>query len=186
MMIGFLGSVAVRDGLQRFFALLAVATLAGAIVVGLSSLLASRVRLAAQISDAVRPVAHPLATAVTGTCMLGSLYFSEIANYTPCRLCWYQRAAMYPLALFLLVALVRRWDRPWRVAAPLAVVGGAVSAYHWSIERFSFLGSGSCSTEVPCTVPWFTEFGFVTLAFMAFAGFAAAVALVTIPRATAQ
>lgn len=186
MVLAFLGSAAVRDGLQRFFALLAVATLAGAVVIGVASLLASRVRVASGVIDAVRPVARPLAAAITGTCMLGSLYFSEIANYAPCRLCWYQRAAMYPLAMVLVVGAIRRWDRLWRVAVPIAVVGGSVSAYHWSIERFSFLGTGSCSAEVPCTVPWFTEFGFVTLAFMAFAGFAATIALVTVPRAPAQ
>jgi len=186
MALAFLGSAAVRDGLQRFFALLAVATLLGAIVIGIASLLATRVGIAASVIDAIRPVSRPLAAAITGTCMLGSLYFSEIANYTPCRLCWYQRAAMYPLAVLLLVGAIRRWGGLWRVAVPLAAIGASISAYHWSIERFSFLGTGSCSADVPCTVPWFTEFGFVTLAFMAFAGFAAAVALVTIPRTPAQ
>ena len=30
--------------------------------------------------------------------MAGSLYFSESANFVPCKLCWFQRIAMYPLA----------------------------------------------------------------------------------------
>ena len=38
----------------------------------------------------------------------GSLYFSEVANYEPCRLCWFQRIAMYPLAVILLVGWLRR------------------------------------------------------------------------------
>jgi hypothetical protein len=33
---------------------------------------------------------------------------------------------------------------------------------------------------VPCTIPWFRELGFVTLAFMAFAGFAAIITLLTV------
>ena len=34
----------------------------------------------------------------------GSMYFSEIAHYIPCQLCWYQRICMYPLAIVLLGA----------------------------------------------------------------------------------
>ncbi|MCY1049725.1 disulfide bond formation protein B, partial [Mammaliicoccus sciuri] len=29
--------------------------------------------------------------------MLGSLYFSEIRQFVPCTMCWYQRICMYPL-----------------------------------------------------------------------------------------
>ena len=32
---------------------------------------------------------------------LGSLYFSEIKQFIPCELCWYQRIFMYPLVLIL-------------------------------------------------------------------------------------
>ena len=38
----------------------------------------------------------------------GSLYFSEIADYIPCTYCWYQRIAMYPMALIVPVAMVLR------------------------------------------------------------------------------
>ena len=37
------------------------------------------------------------------TAMLGSLYYSEMAGFVPCTLCWYQRIFMYPLAVILLV-----------------------------------------------------------------------------------
>ena len=29
----------------------------------------------------------------------GSLFFSEIAGFVPCELCWYQRICMYPLSI---------------------------------------------------------------------------------------
>jgi hypothetical protein len=35
---------------------------------------------------AIAPFANPLAAAVALTLMLGSLYFSEIANFLPCKL----------------------------------------------------------------------------------------------------
>jgi hypothetical protein len=34
-----------------------------------------------------------------------------------------------------------------------------------------FAESSSCSAEAPCTVPWFQELGYVTLAFMALSAF---------------
>jgi disulfide bond formation protein DsbB len=112
--------------------------------------------------------------------MLGSLYFSEIAHYQPCTLCWYQRIAMYPLAVILLVAMLRR-DRAVKwYAVPVAAIGAAVSAYHYLIEWKPSFDSGSCEVTVPCTIPWFRELGFVTLAFMAFAGFAAIITLLTV------
>src|SRR4051794_30877227 len=66
---------------------------------------------------------------------LGSLFFSEYADFVPCRLCWFQRIAMYPLAVILLIAALRR-DR--RGAAlyglPLAIAGAGVAIYHKYIE----------------------------------------------------
>ena len=43
--------------------------------------------------------------------MLGSLYISEIGNLIPCRYCWIQRIAMYPLALILSIAWLTRDKR---------------------------------------------------------------------------
>ena len=52
----------------------------------------------------------------------------------PCRLCWFQRIAMYPLAVILLVAAIRR-DRGVRwYAIPLAALGACVSIYHYLVE----------------------------------------------------
>ena len=49
-----------------------------------------------------------LALIAASTAMFGSLYFSEVAGYLPCSLCWYQRILMYPLVAILSVGLVRR------------------------------------------------------------------------------
>ena len=123
---------------QVFFALLSLGALGVAILVPLARLARAR-----SLLDAVRPLALPLAAVITATATFGSLYFSEIAGYRPCRLCWYQRAAMYPLAAFLVAAAVRRWAWAWRAAVPVAIVGAAVAAYHWFLERFPDLDSGS-------------------------------------------
>ena len=117
--------------------------------------------------------------------MLGSLYFSEIVNYKPCRLCWYQRGAMYPLAILLIVFTVLRTKRIARIVVPIAAIGAGISLYHWLLERFpDNLDSGVCSKDVPCEFIWFELFGFVTLPFMALTGFLAIIVFNTLPTPT--
>jgi disulfide bond formation protein DsbB len=124
-----------------------------------------------------------LAVAIPAGATAGSLWFSEVAGFVPCELCWWQRIAMYPLTAVTLVGVLRR-DRGllWTVA-PLAGTGFTISVWHWLVERVPSLSdTTSCSATVPCTVPWFTQFGFVTLAFMAACGFAGTVVAVTLAR----
>ncbi len=170
---------------ELFFAILSVATLVGTVIVLVARLrYRSSGRWATSTIDAFAPLARPLAAAIATTCMLGSLYFSEIVNYVPCRLCWYQRIMMYPLAIILIVAAIRRDSKVGWYAVPLAVIGGSVSTYHWLLERFPNLESGACEVAVPCEFVWFENFGFVTLPFMAFTGFFAIIVFTTIPNST--
>ena len=166
---------------ELFFSLLSLALLAGTIVVLVARLAYHRVGAAAALIDGFRPLSRPLAAAVTTTCTLGSLYFSEIVGYVPCRLCWYQRAAMYPLAAILIWFTVRRTESIAFVTVPIAAIGGAISIYHWLYERWPALDTGVCSKDVPCSAVWFETFGFVTLAFMAFTGFFATIVFTTLP-----
>jgi Disulfide bond formation protein DsbB len=124
-------------------------------------------------------IAPGLAAAIAVGSMAGSLYFSEVAHYVPCTLCWYQRIAMYPLAIVLTIAAIRRDPRIRLYAIVLAGLGLGVSTYHWFLERFPSLETGACSAVIPCDFVWFEKFGFVTLPFMAGCGFLAVLALVT-------
>jgi disulfide bond formation protein DsbB len=71
-----------------------------------------------------------LAWAVAMAATLGALFIGEIMGQMPCTLCWYQRIAMFPLALILGVATYRRDTEAWRYALPLAVAGLALAGYH--------------------------------------------------------
>jgi len=105
---------------------------------------------------------------------LGSLYFSEIAGYVPCRLCWFQRIAMYPLAVIGAVWMIRGGREGRAYALPIAAVGALISTYHYLIEWNPSLDSGACAATGPaCSDVWFRSFGFVTLALMALVAFAA-------------
>ncbi len=61
---------------------------------------------------------------------LGALFIGEVMGQTPCVLCWFQRAFMFPLALVLAVACYRLDAGAWRYALPLAATGWLLAAYH--------------------------------------------------------
>ena len=104
--------------------------------------------------------------------MCGSLYFSEVAGYVPCLLCWYQRILMYPLALLTAIGLLRRdWNLPYYVL-PFSLLGIGVSSYHYLLEKTDiFDGAAVCRSGVSCTTQWINWFGFVTIPFLALVAF---------------
>ncbi len=151
------------------FAMLALASFALVLIAGVGSLVSVPVRRA-WITN-VGPSALPLAAVVAVVTMSGSLYLSEVLHYLPCRLCWYQRAMAYPLAIILPVALLTKKPRVHRIAFPLATIGALISSYHILIEHFPNLESSSCDPSNPCSLIWVRHFGFVTIPVMALASF---------------
>jgi disulfide bond formation protein DsbB len=123
---------------------------------------------ATNICAAITSQAAPLVFVVTGAAMTGSLYYSEVVGYTPCTLCWYQRIAIYSLAIISFVATIRRDPaslRPFGLA--LAIPGIFISIYHTWLQAYPRVTS-FCSTEAPCSERHVWEFGFVSIPFMAF------------------
>lgn len=167
---------------SKFFALLTIAADLVAIGVGGLMVAARFSRRAATVSSDLRERygrdAIWFAWAIALTATLGSLYYSEVANFTPCKLCWYQRIAMYPLSIILLVAAIRRDFSIWRYGVPIVGIGAVISTYHYLLERFPSLeSSASCDPTAPCTMVWVWEFHFISIPFMALSGFAAIAAL---------
>ena len=167
--------------MQVFTSLLALGAAALAIGVVLGRMVRSRSRFVEEVMAAVGDAALWIGFLVAAVATVGSLYFSEVANFMPCRLCWFQRIAMYPLAVIMFVAAIRG-DRGARwYVVPIAAIGACVSAYHYVIEWKPEVEFGqSCAATGPsCSDVWFREFGFVTLSFMALCGFVAIIVLNT-------
>ena len=121
-------------------------------------------------------VAPQIAAVVAVAATVGSLYFSERAGFVPCKLCWYQRIAMYPMAIILPLAALRRDRQIMQYAAALAGVGLAISVYHIQVQWFPER-SNSCSFDDPCTAKWVEAFGVFTIPQMAAMAFALVVLL---------
>jgi disulfide bond formation protein DsbB len=151
---------------NNFFAILTVVALVGAV-----GLLVYRLVKGPEAGALLGNVAIWLAWSVALVATVGSLMYSEAFHYVPCRLCWFQRIAMYPLAVILLVGAIRREAVVKFYALPLALIGLAISIYHNVVQFFPSLEGGSCDPLNPCSARTIEMFGFMDLPFMAGAGF---------------
>jgi disulfide bond formation protein DsbB len=169
---------------STFLSLLALLAATGSLVVVLLALAGrwsdGAADALASIRETVSPIGLWLAFAVAAVATAGSLYFSEIGHLVPCTLCWYQRIAMYPLALILGIAAWRADAGVRRYVIPLAGIGAVVAAYHAALQRMPGLPSGACSLGAPCSAIELERFGFVTIPVMAFIGFVSIIVVLTL------
>jgi len=100
---------------------------------------------------------------------LGSLFFSEIMNFIPCSLCWYQRIFMYPLVFLFLINLLFPDDKIFKYAFPLVVIGWIISVYH-NLLMLKIIPENlsPCVQGVPCSVDYLNWFGFITIPLLSF------------------
>jgi disulfide bond formation protein DsbB len=179
--------------LHDIFAVMAIIALVGVVLLLLARFIPAVP--AVRFSDAIWKVQLPLAALVGVVSTLGSLIFSEHFGWIPCRFCWFQRIFMFSVAVVLVVGAIRR-DRgvKW-YAVPLASIGLLLSGYHNLIERGVVGEAKECAATTPCAVPNLISFGSrnsvnlrpegfpsITLAVMAFCGFAAILALLLLPE----
>lgn len=85
--------------------------------------------------------------------VFGFFFYGEVMQVEPCRLCWYQRMCMFPLAILLGVSWYKREKKIARCALPLVYLGGGIALYQLLSELFPPLKiSALCSEAVPCAL----------------------------------
>lgn len=114
---------------------------------------------------------------------LGSMYYSNIAGFPPCVLCWYQRILMYPLVMILAVALMRKDQLVHLYVLPLAWIGWVIALYH-NLLYYKIIPDdlAPCTTGVSCTVKYIAYFGFITIPLMSFVAFSVIITCMYIHR----
>ncbi|MEX1214456.1 disulfide bond formation protein B [Saccharospirillum sp.] len=115
---------------------------------------------------------------------LSAIYIGEILGQTPCLLCWFQRAFMFPLAVILGVACFYSDFTIWRYALPLAVIGGLFASAH-SLLYVGLIPQPiqPCTDTGPsCSGAEMTIFGGVPLPFLALGTFVAIIILLMLVR----
>ncbi|WP_281969003.1 disulfide bond formation protein B [Roseovarius nanhaiticus] len=81
------------------------------------------------------PRIHPetalsLAWIIALAASLAVLFIGEVLGQTPCVLCWFQRAFMFPLVIILGLGLWWGDARVGRYGIALALGGGAIALWH--------------------------------------------------------
>jgi disulfide bond formation protein DsbB len=110
-----------------------------------------------------------------------SFYYGELLHIEPCRLCWYQRIALFPLALILGIAAYRDDKGIFRYATPLAFFGLIVALYQALSIHFPVLqGAFECGKE--CAKPIFILFGWLTFPDLSVIGFSLILVFVFLGR----
>lgn len=120
-----------------------------------------------KIEEYYREIVLLIASSATA----GSLYTSEIMEFEPCLLCWYQRIFMYPLVLLAGTSVLLRKDDLDEYALPLIIIGGAIAFYHIFVQVAGDILPSGCGTDVPCTLAYISELGYITIPVMAFTTF---------------
>lgn len=114
---------------------------------------------------------------------LGSLFFSEIMQFIPCTMCWYQRIFMYPLVIIFLVALLYPDDKVYKYSIGLVLIGWAFSLYH-NLLMFGIIAEDMvpCAKGVPCSIKYINFFGFISIPLLSFIAYSLILILLLIHR----
>ena len=117
--------------------------------------------------------------ACTGT--LGSLFFSEVMEFAPCVLCWYQRVFLYPLVITLGIGLFPLDRGAIRYSLPLAAAGWLVALYH-TLLYYGVIPEKlqPCRQGVSCTEVYIELLGFISIPMLSLMAFSAIIALLLI------
>ncbi|BDT66708.1 disulfide bond formation protein C [Comamonadaceae bacterium OS-1] len=104
----------------------------------------------------------------------GSLFLSEVMDYAPCVLCWYQRIPMYALVVVLGVGLYEQDPGVVKYAKPLALIGVVLAAYH-CLLYLGFIPKSiqPCGKGPSCGDVKLELWGFVTIPLMSLLAFLA-------------
>ncbi len=107
------------------------------------------------------------------TAMLGSLFYSEIAGFAPCVLCWWERIFLYPQAFVLAAAAFVKDKHIRAFCLTFSVIGAVISGYHSYLQYGGspFISCDAAGAGPSCTFRYFIEFGYVTIPTMALTTF---------------
>ena len=114
---------------------------------------------------------------------LGSLFFSEIMEFPPCALCWYQRIFMFPLVLVFLAGLFAFDKSSIKFTLPIALVGWGFAFYHYLLySGFIPESIQPCSQGVSCSETYLDLFGFLTIPMLSLMSFSTIIVLLFVLR----
>ncbi len=109
---------------------------------------------------------HVLLLVVFTSSVLGSLIYEYYFGYPPCLLCWYQRIAIFPIAIFSIIGDIRKNIFLNKIVMIFSSLGLIVAIFHNIIDIFP-TGIDICGSTGPsCLARYIYEFGYITIPMM--------------------
>ena len=116
-----------------------------------------------------------------------SLYFGELLRFEPCRLCWYQRIFLFPLAILLGLASYREDKGFVPYALVLSFLGGLFALYQ-VLELYipAVRTPALCGYTTDCSTQTFELWGFLTFPLLSFVGFISIFVLLILAKSSSR
>ena len=136
-----------------------------------SVILKNRIKFIESFLELLKKNALVFAFIVALTATLGSLFYSEVMGYEPCKLCWLQRIFMYPMVFLFGIALRKNDKKIADYAIVLSIIGAFIAIYHYIIQMTNYSTACGINSQTPCTVKYTFTYGYITIPMMALTAF---------------
>lgn len=126
-----------------------------------------------QVKKLISPQSYHFSLLVSLAATLGSLFFSEVAKFSPCILCWYQRIFMYPQPLLLYLGILRNEKVITPYLLLMNIIGALIASYHYLIQLLPKMSILNCEVggAISCTKKFTLYYGYITIPMMALSAF---------------
>lgn len=121
--------------------------------------------------------ALPFMLVVALIATFGSLFLSEVAGWTPCKMCWLQRIFMYPQVVLLTIAIRKRDRTVAHYILALCIIGAIIAALHYFEQMQATFWPEPVDPLIPCdetgscAQTYTFRFGYITIPMMALTAF---------------
>jgi disulfide bond formation protein DsbB len=107
----------------------------------------------------------------------GSLFYSQVAHFVPCELCWFQRIFMYPQVILAAIALFKKENKIFDYSLALASIGAIISLYQNYLIYTATRSAVCLISSTSCTTKFVLGLGYVTIPLMALTAFILIIAI---------
>lgn len=119
------------------------------------------------ITTKVYKYSHIILATIFISSVLISLVYEYILGFEPCLLCWYQRIAIFGIAILSLSSDFRKNKLLQKQIIIFAILGLVVALVHNYIDIFP-TGVDICGSGPSCLKRYVYEFGYITIPMMSF------------------
>lgn len=120
-----------------------------------------------RLKEWITQKAHLIIAIVFIGSAVGSFVYEYGYGYAPCLLCWYQRIAIFGVAILSCTAKVQKSALLQKQLFLFIGAGSAIAIFHNIIDIFPSSGVDVCGAGgVSCLIRYVYEFGYITIPMM--------------------